>query len=109
MQAERFGDFRADTRRMVDRLGQKRAEDERSARRSMQWVNSSLARCWCGNGKAGSSTSWCSAPALPRRASLPLATGLAMTGTRWNGYRFFGLPSPERLSRPVYPHNLRDS
>ena len=97
VQAERFGDLRPDTRRMLDRLGQKRADDEHAAP-SIDVVGqlkpgTMLMREWQGRIEhvmvLGTGFAWQG----QSYASLS-ATALAITGTRWNGYRFFGLPSP---------------
>ena len=97
LQAERFGDLRPDTRRMLDRLGQKRADDEHGTP-SIDVVGqlkpgTMLMREWQGRIEhvmvLGTGFAWQG----QSYASLS-ATALAITGTRWNGYRFFGLPSP---------------
>ena len=96
LQAERFGDLRPDTRRMLDRLG-KRTEDEHVTP-SIDVVGqlkpgTMLMREWQGRIEhvmvLGTGFAWQG----QSYASLS-ATALAITGTRWNGYRFFGLPSP---------------
>ena len=99
VQAEQFGDLSPTTRRLLDRLGATNAGEAAGA--AAPPVGSSgrlklgtmLRREWQNRVEQVIVTeggfNWEGAS----YASLS-AVAFAITGTKWNGYRFFGLPSP---------------
>ncbi len=114
IQVEAFGDLSRDTRRMLDRLSTTEGQHKSVSDRAVNEVPFSLkpgtmlSREWQGrmeqvmaldegfawNGKAHASLS---------------AVAFAITGTKWNGHRFFGLRDRQKDPLPINSPTERNS
>lgn len=114
IQVEAFGDLSRDTRRMLDRLstteGQHKSVSDRAVAEAPFSLKpgTMLSREWQGrmeqvmaldegfawNGKAHASLS---------------AVAFAITGTKWNGHRFFGLRDRQKSPSPLHDRAKRTS
>jgi hypothetical protein len=106
LQADRLGDLDADTRRLLDQIGSEPLEDaerlmaDRNGSRTELRAGTLLTREWDGHLERvmvladGFSWNGRTYPSLSQVA-------LAITGSRWNGPRFFGLrDKPASQVRP---------
>ena len=95
LQADRLGDLDGECRRLLDRIGSVLRKRDSAPR---TWAGAlprfGPAPCWAANGTVGCIGWRCLLMALPGTAR-PTASlskvAFAITGTRWNGPKFFGL------------------
>jgi len=102
LQADRFGDLDSGTRRLLDGAVSPEAAGKRAMEKSRKIVRpgTMLAREW--NGQMHRVTALAEGFAWNGRTYLSLSKiALVITGTRWNGPRFFGLrDQPAKSIRP---------
>jgi hypothetical protein len=102
LQADKFGDLDNDTRRLLDGAASPEDAGKRAMEKSRKTVRpgTMLAREW--NGQMHRVTALADGFACNGRAYPSLSKiAFVITGTRWNGPRFFGLRDrPPKAIRP---------
>ena len=106
IQVEAFGDLSRDTRRMLDRLGAAEAQEQGAAAPILAEApfrlkpGTMLSREWQGRMEQVMALDEGFAWNGRTHASLS-AVAFAITGTKWNGHRFFGLRGHSKKSASV--------